>query len=79
MGPMFDPPPSPTYLLASRLLGEPAGSWIARQRRPDEDLRRSWRKIATNLAEATEGQVVVSGSTVNRWSERYARHIQGRL
>lgn len=62
----------PTYLLASDILGEPVVSWIARQRRPEEDLRRSWKKIAANLAEATDRRVVVSGSTVNRWARLYA-------
>jgi hypothetical protein len=60
------------YRIASSHLGEPVGAWIARERRPDEDLRRSWAKIATNLAEATDGLVEVHGSTVSRWSRIYS-------
>ncbi len=61
------------YRLTSQILGEPAGAWIARERRPDEDIVRPWHKVARNLAEATNGEITVSGSTVNRWSSRYGK------
>jgi hypothetical protein len=61
--------------IATWRLGEPVGSWIARQRHPDEDIKRSWRKIARNLAEVTDGLVDVSGATVARWSRSYSEGV----
>lgn len=55
---------TPLQRLASHLLGEPVGPWI-RARRPE---RKSWRAIAAELEEATDGQVKVPFQTLVNWA-----------
>lgn len=64
--------------LATAILGQNVCVWILDQRSPEPDLERSWRKIAENLAAATDGQVKVSGQTVRRWSTDHAKALTRR-
>lgn len=59
----MSPPPSPLQRLASILIGEDVGPWINR-RRPEK----SWRKIATELSDATNGEIDVPAQTVTNWA-----------
>lgn len=54
---------SPTQRLASILLGRPLDGWIADQRAAG----RSWRLVARDLYEATNGQIDVTHETVRTW------------
>lgn len=54
---------TPNQRLATRLLGEPVEDWV-RARRPQ---RKSWRKIANELSQATDGLVDVSPQTLLTW------------
>ena len=49
--------------LATILLGEPVGDWIRARHRA----RRSYERIAAELAEATGGQVAVSKQAIHQW------------
>lgn len=61
----MSPPPtaSPLQRLASVLLGEDVGPWI-RRRRPEL----AWRKIATELSDATNGEIDVPAQTITNWA-----------
>lgn len=54
---------TPTQRLASILLGRPLDGWIAERRAAE----RSWRLIARDLYEATNGQIDVTHETVRAW------------
>lgn len=54
---------TPTQRLASILLGRPLDGWIADHR----SAGRSWRLIARDLYEATNGQIDVTHETVRGW------------
>jgi len=54
---------TPTKRLAELLLGQSVESWIATKR----DAGRSWRQIADDLSEQTNGQVTVSHEAVRLW------------
>lgn len=55
--------PTPTQLLAGALLGQPATDWITARRAEG----RSWRFIARDLADATDGQIDVTVQTLHNW------------
>ena len=57
---------TPTQRLASHLLGQPVGDWIADRR----DTGRSWRLIARDLHEQTGGAVDVTHETLRAWADR---------
>lgn len=59
---------SPHKRLAAAALGQPVTEWIA-IRRADG---RSWREIAADLADATDGQIVVTHEAVRGWHEATA-------
>ena len=52
-----------TQRLAELLLGQSVESWIAAKR----DAGRSWRQIADDLTEQTNGQVTVSHEAIRLW------------
>jgi hypothetical protein len=56
--------PTPARRLATVLLEQPVGEWIAGQR----DLGLSWRDVADTLAVVTHGQVVITHETARMWS-----------
>lgn len=56
---------TPTQRLATVLLGEDLGQWVAERR--DPDALHSWRLISQQLAKATDGQVDVTGETLRSW------------
>lgn len=58
--------PTPRQRLASLLLGEDLGDWVAERRR-DPELRLSWRMIARQLRDATNGEIDVTGETLRLW------------
>lgn len=55
--------PTPTALLAEALLGCPITEWITARRRAG----RSWRFVARDLADATDGQIDVTVQTLQNW------------
>jgi hypothetical protein len=59
---------TPTQRLAGLLLGRPVNQWIAERRAAG----RSWRLVARDLYEATNGQIDVTHETVRVWSEDVA-------
>ena len=56
---------TPTQRLAGVLLGKPVHDWINERRRAG----RSWRLIARDLCEATNGQIDVTHEALRRWAE----------
>lgn len=56
---------TPTQRLASHLLGEPVLPWIQRRRASGA----VWRSIATELREATSGEIDVPIQTLIYWAE----------
>lgn len=54
--------------LASVILGRPVMDWIAEQRSSGH----SWLTVATNLYDATDGEVDVSYEAVRLWGEQVA-------
>jgi len=54
-----------TQRLATMLVGKPIGEWVAQRRAQNM----SWRKIAVELHDHTNGQVSVTGETLRLWSE----------
>jgi len=60
---MANPTPTPSQRLASLLLGQPVDKWLRAKR----DTGRSWRLIARDLYEATNGQVDVTHEALRRW------------
>lgn len=58
------PTETPLQRLAGNVLGEPVGPWI-RARRP---ARKTWRQIAAELNEATQGQINVPIQTLINWA-----------
>lgn len=56
---------SPAQLLADHLLGRSLSEYVTEKRngRP----RWSWRLISEQLAEDTDGKVVVTGETLRQW------------
>ena len=59
---------TPTQRLAGMILGEPVAAWIARQR----SAGKSWRAVAADLRERTNGQIDISYEAVRRWAEEDA-------
>ena len=59
---------TPTQRLAGLLLGQPVDRWIAERRKAG----RSWRLVARDLYEATNGQIDVTHETVRTWAEDVA-------
>lgn len=59
---------TPNQRLASLILGQPVQTWIASRR----DSGRSWRLVARDLYEATNGQIDVTHETVRNWAEQVA-------
>lgn len=59
---------SPTQRLAGMLLGQPVDRWISGRRLAG----RSWRLIARDLYEQTNGQVDVSHETLRLWCKDLA-------
>ena len=59
---------TPTQRLAGLILGEPVQTWIARRR----EAGASWRDIAADLRDRSNGQVSVSHEAVRRWAEESA-------
>ncbi len=57
------PNDTPNQRLASQLLGEPVRDWV-RARRP---VPRTWRQIAAELRDATNGMVDVAPATLLNW------------
>lgn len=55
---------NPHQRLASLLLGEPLDSYIKTRR----DAKRSWRLIAREIYDKTEGQIDVTPQTLRNWS-----------
>lgn len=62
------PTQTPTQRLASILLGRPLSGWIEERRNEG----RSWRLIARDLFDATNGQIDVTHETLRAWSDRDA-------
>jgi hypothetical protein len=60
--------PTPTQKLAGIILGRPVEDWIEDRRSSG----RSWRLIARDLYEATDGQVDITHEAVRRWADRKA-------
>lgn len=58
-------PMTPTQRLAGMLLGQPVTDWVVVRR----DAGRSWRLVARDLYEATNGQVDVTHETLRLWIE----------
>lgn len=56
---------TPTQRLAGMILGEPVADWIARQRSDGK----SWRTVAADLRDRTNGQVDISYEAVRRWAD----------
>lgn len=54
---------TPTQRLAGHLLGRPLAEFVAEQRRGG----RSWRLVARDVLEATEGEIDVTGETLRGW------------
>lgn len=59
---------TPTQRLAGMLLGMPIHEWIEQRR----SAGRSWRLVARDLYEATNGQIDVTHETVRVWFEDVA-------
>jgi hypothetical protein len=59
---------TPNQRLASLILGQPVQSWIITRRTAG----RSWRLVARDLYEATNGQIDVTHETVRNWAEQVA-------
>lgn len=59
--------PTPTQRLADVLLAEegPLSSFVAKRRA--QKPKRSWRLIARDLFEITEGQIDLTGETLRGW------------
>lgn len=55
---------TPLQLLADQLLGDETAESFVRSRRAE---RRSWRLIARDLLEATDGKVDVTAETLRIW------------
>lgn len=60
---------TPTRLLADTLLPEGGVARFIAQRRPDK----SWRMIALDLRDTTNGQVNVTPETLRKWSAEITR------
>lgn len=56
-------PTNATQRLAGLIIGEGLDTWVASRRREGF----GWDRIATDLAVATEGEIVTSGQTLRRW------------
>ena len=57
---------TPAQLLADELLGRPLSEYVAEKRRSRRP-KWSWRLIAEQLAEDTDGKVDVTGETLRIW------------
>lgn len=56
-------PTNHSQRLAGLILGQDLASWVAARRTSGA----GWDRIATELAVATEGDIVVTGQTMKRW------------
>jgi hypothetical protein len=56
-------PPTANQRLASLLLGQPVDQWLTQRR----ESGRSWRLIARDLYDATNGQVDMTYEALRRW------------
>lgn len=56
--------PTPTRRLARVLLGQPVEQWIRDRRTAGK----SWRRIALELRDTTNGQIDVTHETVRAWA-----------
>lgn len=56
---------TPTQRLASLILGRPVQDWIHDRRRAG----RSWRLIARDLYEATNGQIDITHQAARNWAD----------
>lgn len=63
------PATTPTAQLASALLGVDVVDWIAKRR----DEGRSWRWVARDLADATDGRIDVTLQTLYSWTRESRR------
>lgn len=61
----MQPQTTPTQRLATALLGQEVGEWIAERR--NHPYRPSWQAVADELREATDGQVDVTREAVRLW------------
>lgn len=57
-----------TQQLASMLLRQPVGEWIAARRQDGY----TWRLVAIKLATETDGRIRLSHETVRKWAEESA-------
>lgn len=57
------PEPTPTQRLADLLLGVPLGEFVATRR----SAKRSWRLIALDLRDETDGEIDVTPQTLQNW------------
>jgi hypothetical protein len=64
------PPAPPLWRLADRLLEDDGG--VAQLIRDMQANGASWRRIALELRDKTDGDVDVTGETVRRWAEKLA-------
>ena len=60
-------PPTPTQLLADTLLPDGGVAKFIAARR-EQDKPASWRSIALDLRDATDGRVDVTPETVRKWA-----------
>ena len=63
----MQPGTTATQRLATKILGQDVGEWIAELR--DHPFRPHWQAVADALREATDGEVDVSRETVRLWHE----------
>ena len=59
------PPLTPNQKLAGLLLGQPVKDWLATRRATG----RSWRLIARDLYEATNGQIDITHEAARKWAD----------
>lgn len=60
---------TPTQRLASVLLGRPVQDWLSDRR----EAGRSWRLVARDLYEATNGQIDITHEAARKWANDYER------
>lgn len=62
------PDMTPTQQLATMLLGQSVIDWVAQRR----DAGRTWRHVARDLYEQTNGQIDVTYETLRSWMDAAA-------